>query len=125
MEIVISSEEGNKPVIIFQVIGMINRGSSDLLEQTVKDSLSQGMRYLLIDLSETTSLTSAGLRSLQSTHQMMAEKWASTGEEVPGPKSEYLKLLNPDPQIRRVLEISGFDQLFEIYNDRQESILSF
>ena len=125
MQIIISSEEGNEPVTVFQVIGMVNRGSSGQLEQIAKESLSQGMRFLLIDLSETTSLTSAGLRSLQSIHSLMAEKWSPTGEDAPESESMYLKLLNPNPEIRRVLEISGFDHLFEIFDNRQEAIASY
>jgi len=125
MEIVVSNEQGTKPVTVFQVIGMVNRGSTDQLEQKANEALAGGMQYLLIDLSQTNSLTSAGLRSLQIIHEMMADKWPSAGIDAPGQSSVYLKILNPKPDIRRVLTISGFDRYFEVFEDRQEAILSF
>ncbi|MBN1148545.1 MAG: STAS domain-containing protein [Anaerolineales bacterium] len=125
MEIIISNEEGSKPLTVFQVEGMLNQGSYGQLEQAVKESLAHGMQYLLIDLSNTTSLTSAGLRSLLTIHRMMAEKWPSTDKDAPVLQSMYIKLYNPKPDIRRILKISGFDQHFEIFDNRQEAIFSF
>jgi anti-anti-sigma regulatory factor len=40
-------------------------------------------------------------------------------------KSEHLKLLNPQQEIRRVLEIAGFDSLFDIFEDRDEALAAF
>jgi hypothetical protein len=40
-------------------------------------------------------------------------------------KSPFLKLLNPQPDIRRVLNISGFDAYIMVFDDQQTAIDSF
>jgi hypothetical protein len=38
---------------------------------------------------------------------------------------KYVKLLNPQPKVDRVLRMAGFDQFFEIYGDVEAAIASF
>ena len=64
MEITVSQEVGRVPVTVFEVSGLINLGSADQLEQQAQADYEKGTRYLLIDLSEVDSLSSAGLRSI-------------------------------------------------------------
>ena len=40
-------------------------------------------------------------------------------------KSPYVKLLNPSKNVRRLLEISGFELFFDIYTDLDTAIASF
>jgi hypothetical protein len=40
-------------------------------------------------------------------------------------KSPHLKLLNPPPALRRVLQIAGFDVFIDIFDDLQTAIDSF
>ena len=59
MNIRVAHEQGRVPVTVFYVQGQINLGNTAQLEQTARAAYDDGMRDLLIDLSETTSLTSA------------------------------------------------------------------
>src|SRR5262245_23133055 len=60
---------------------------------------------LLLDMSEVTFLTSLGLRMLLTVTKALDRRGAKT------------VLLSPQPAVREVLKISGFDQLMPVYND--------
>lgn len=88
------------------------------------------MRYLLIDLSEVESMSSAGLCSVLVISQMLssdsADQAGDAGALENGTvKSPYLKLLNPQSGIKRVLYIAGFEKFVEIYEDKTRAINSF
>ena len=130
MELTISHEQGRVPITIFQVQGLINMGSAKTLEENAKQEYAAGMRYLLIDLSQVSSLTSAGLRALHLINNLLSSSQdkdspAVEQEKPDEQKSPFLKLLNPQPDIRRVLNISGFDTYIEVLDDRQTAIDSF
>ena len=145
MEITVSQEVGRVPVTVFEVSGFINLGSASQLEQKAQEESRAGTRYLLLDLSEVESMSSAGLRSILTISKMLASEntdmagkesasengaRGSSAPESSAHKSEttnstYLKLLNPQPGIRRVLGIAGFDNFVEIYEDREQAVRSF
>lgn len=132
MELTISHEQGRVPITIFQVQGLINMGSAKILEENAQQEYTAGMRYLLIDLSQVSSLTSAGLRAIHLINNLLSS--SPDAEDSPTEeqdkaamkqKSPYLKLLNPQPDIRRVLNISGFDSYIQVFDDRQAALASF
>jgi anti-anti-sigma regulatory factor len=132
MELTISHEQGRVPITVFEVQGLINLGSAKILEENAQQEYQAGMRYLLIDLSEVSSLTSAGLRTIHMINNLLAGRTDvedQTAEEQvktdTKQKSPHLKLLNPQPDIRRVLNISGFDAYIQVLDDRQAAIDSF
>ena len=130
MEITVSQEQGRVPITVFEVSGFINLGTSSQLEQNARQAYEQEMRYLLIDLSGVESMSSAGLRSVLVISKMLVSDRAeqSTDEgglESKAVKSPYLKLLNPQPGIKRVLNIAGFDKFVDIYEDKNQAVNSF
>jgi anti-anti-sigma factor len=60
---------------------------------------------LLLDMSEVTFLSSLGLRMLFSVAKALDRRGAK------------MAFLNPQPSVREVLIISGFDRLMPIYQD--------
>jgi anti-sigma B factor antagonist len=67
---------------------------------------------LLLDMSEVTFVASLGLRMLLTVAKALDRRGAKT------------VLLNPQPAVREVLSLSGFDQLTPVYND-EETALAF
>jgi anti-anti-sigma factor len=120
MDIVISQEQARVPVTVVQVKGRINLGSAAQLEQQVRTAIANGARDVLIDLGEVSSLTSVGLRTIQAVHRLLGDQPAQ-----PGGKSDHLKLLNPTAEVRRVLNIAGFDLSIDIFADKQTALQSF
>jgi anti-anti-sigma factor len=123
MNIRVAHEQGRVPITVFYVQGQINLGNTAQLEQMARAAYDNGMRHLLIDLSETTSLTSAGLRTLLALYRLLDDP--SSGASGPRRKSEHLKLLSLSPDLRRVLKIAGFDSFIDIYDDLPTAIASF
>lgn len=110
----ISQAQGRVPVTIFQLQDRINLGNFVELEETAKEAYDNGMRDLVLDLSQTVSLTSIGIRAIVIIHKMLS---ADGGK--------HLKIANPMSYIREMLDISGVTQYIEIYNTVDEAVASF
>ncbi|HJS20661.1 MAG TPA: STAS domain-containing protein [Anaerolineales bacterium] len=110
----ISQAQGRIPVTIFQLQDRVNLGNFAELEKAAQDEHEKGMRDLVIDLSQTPSLTSIGIRALVVIHKMLSEDGG-----------RHLKLAGPQPGIREVLEISGVTQYVEIYDTVNEAVASY
>jgi anti-sigma B factor antagonist len=67
---------------------------------------------LLLDISDVTFLASLGLRMLLTVAKALDRRGAKT------------VLLSPQPAVREVLKLSGFDQLMPVHND-EETALAF
>jgi anti-sigma B factor antagonist len=65
---------------------------------------------LLLDMSEVTFLSSLGLRMLLTVARALDRRGAKT------------VLLSPQPAVREVLKVSGFDQIIPIHNDNETAL---
>jgi anti-anti-sigma regulatory factor len=132
MKISVSQKIGRVPVTIFQIEGRINLGSADDLRQQAQTVYEQGTRDLLLDLSQVKSLTSEGLRAIHFIYKLFLDKKSidsadDTQSKTEGKptKSAHLKVLNPSSNVRRVLNISGFDMFIEVFDNLNKAIASF
>jgi len=131
LEITISQEQGRTPVTIFHLEGRVNLGTAEQLQAKAQEAAQVGARYMLLDLAGVRSLTSAGLRAIHQIYQMLRDASSAVGEDAARDaqagvlKSPYLKLLNPTPEVRRVLQIAGFDMFLEIHDNVKDAIASF
>ena len=110
----ISQAQGNVPITVFHLPARVNLGNFAELEETAKEAYTNGMRDLVIDLSQTVSLTSIGIRAIVVIHKLLA----SDGKR-------HLKVAAPMPYLREMLDISGVTQYIEIYNTVDEAVASF
>ena len=116
----ISSDQvqADVPVTVFHLRGWLDAQSeSDLLE-AARTAYDGGARYLLIDMRELDTLTSAGMRALQKVFQIFTPKEDQF-------KISHLKLCNAPPQIYNVLGITGFLQNIPMYESQQAALDSF
>jgi len=111
----ISQAQGRVPVTVFHLQDRVNLGNFAELEDTAKEAYDNGMRDLVIDLSETPSLTSIGVRALVVIHRMLS---------IDG-GTKHLKLAGPIPYVREMLQISGVTEYIEIYDTMDEAVASF
>ena len=136
MNISVSEAQGRVPVTILKLDGQLDGQNFKELIAKAQELHSAGQRDFLLDLSELTYISSAGLVALHSMALM------ARGEELPdvergrnayrsmGRSSEagvqkHVKLLNPRSEIMSVLDMVGFSSVFEIYTDREEAVNSF
>jgi anti-anti-sigma factor len=116
----ISSEQTqvDLPVTVLQLRGWLDAQSEEQLLEAARSSYDGGARYLLIDMSELDTLTSAGMRALQKVYQIFTPKEDHF-------KIAHMKLCNAPPQIYNVLGITGFLQYIPMYESREAALQSF
>jgi anti-anti-sigma factor len=110
----ISQAQGRVPVTIFRLQDRVNLGNFAELEDTARESYDNGTRDMVMDLGQTVSLTSIGIRAIVIIHKMLS----SDG-------GKHLKIANPMPYIREMLEISGVTEYIDIYHTVDEAVASF
>jgi len=101
-------------VTIMSVQGDLVIGDPEAtFKRTVTRLLEEGKVNLLVDLSEVGFLDSSGLGALVR---------AMTNSQKEGGQT---KLLNAGPQVRRLLEMTKLDSVFEIHDDLERAVSSF
>jgi anti-anti-sigma factor len=111
------------PVTIFHLEGRIHLGTAAQLREKAQEEYDRGARNLILDLSEVQSMTSEGLRSINMIYNLFKGESAERREAMV--KSAHVKLLNPSADIRRILNVSGFDLFLEIYDQSRDALASF
>ena len=136
MEITVSKEQGRVPITVLRVAGQLDGQSYQELIGRAREEYDAGARTMLLDLTELTYISSAGLVSLHMIALLLR------GESLPDPEQGWsalksmdrvrdggmqknLKLLNPRPEIMSVLDMVGFSGFFEVFMDRQKALASF
>jgi anti-anti-sigma regulatory factor len=136
MNISVSKVQGNVPVTVIKLDGQLDGQNYQELIAKAQELYKQGARDFLLDLSELTYISSAGLVALHSVALL------SRGEDLPdseggwsayrslGRSSEaglqkHVKLLNPRSEVLGVLDMVGFSNVFEIFTDQDEAIKTF
>lgn len=110
--------QGNVPVTVLHLHGWLDAQSEESLLATARDVYDAGARFLLIDLAEVDTLTSAGMRALQKVYKLFTPE----DEHF---KVSRVKLCNAPPQVYHVLGITGFLQNIPNYETTQAAIDSF
>ncbi len=116
----ITSEQvqASVPVTVFYLRGWLDSQSEEQLLETARLAYDEGARYLLINMSDLDTLTSAGMRALQKVYQIFTPKEDHF-------KVAHLKLSNAPPQIYDVLGITGFLQNIPMYESMDTALDSF
>jgi anti-anti-sigma factor len=106
------------PVTVFYLRGWLDSQSEEQLLETARLAHDEGARYLLINMSDLDTLTSAGMRALQKVYQIFTPKDDHF-------KVAHFKLCNAPPQIYNVLGITGFLQNIPMYESMDAALDSF
>ncbi len=110
----ISQFNHNKPVTVFRLQDRISLDNFAELETIAKREEKNGMKNLVLDLSETPTLTSIGVRAIVVIHKLLS---ADGGNP--------LKLAAVQPPVRDVLNIAGITKFIEIYDSVDDAVRSF
>lgn len=136
MNISFSKAVGRVQVTVLRVEGQLDGQSFMQLIDKAKELYKEGARDLLIDLTDLTYISSAGLVALHSIALLVRGEelpdteagWSayrSMGKTSAAGVQEHIKLLNPRPEVKSVLEMVGFDRVFSIFTDLDEAVKSF
>ena len=110
--------QANVPVMVFTIRGWLDGQSEEQLLEAARAAYNEGARFLLINMSDLDTITSAGIRALQKLYQMYTPKEDRF-------KIAHLKLCNAPPQIYNVLGITGFLQNIPMHENLNEALNSF
>lgn len=138
MEIAISEKHGSVPVTVMALRGALDGSSYEKFVAEAQRLYDAGSRNLLLDMTEMTFLSSAGIAALHRTARIfrgedtstLDEGWAAMralGSEREGGYTvqKHVRLLNPSERIQDVLDTVGFKAFFAIYTDSAIAIASF
>ena len=87
--------------------------SAHELDELRREVLEQSDSRVIIDLSRVTRIDSAGLGQLMSCYSHLVKNRGA------------LKMLNPAPEIRKLLDMTGLSTLIQTYTDEKEAVSSF
>ena len=137
MEISVSQQQGNVPVTVIKLDGQLDGQNYQDLIAKAQELYKAGARNFIIDLSDLTYTSSAGLVALHSVALLVK------GEELPDTEhgwsayrsmgrtssaaglQEHVKLFKPRDEVKSVLEMVGFTNVFAIFTDLDEAVKSF
>jgi len=136
MEIAVTQAMGKVPVSIIKIKGDLDASSYLDLVGAAQKLYEAGVKDLLLDLTDLSFISSAGLASLHIVTKMFRGGKISTEEsgwvtykqidrDLDGGMQEHVKLFNPSPEVDKVLDTVGFKQFFEVYKDLDEAVQSF
>ena len=128
------SQENN--VVILGISGDLDGQSYQQVISKAQEIYKDSPQNMLLDLTNVTYVSSAGLVALHFIALL------SRGENLPdteqgwtalksvdrsreGGLQKNVKLLNPNPEVLKTLDMVGFTTFFEIYTDKQQAINSF
>lgn len=99
-----------------KVVGLEGKMDSqgfNMVEKKIVDLIDQGARKILLDFAKLEYINSAGLRIL-----IIA---ANKIKEVEG----ELRLCSPNKLVKEIFAISGFEKIFQIFDDRIKALEDF
>ena len=110
--------QGNVTITVLHLQGWLDAQSEEALLAEARVVYDEGGRYLVIDLAEVDTLTSAGMRAIQKVYKL----YTPADEHF---KVSRVKLCNAPPQVYHVLGVTGFLQNIPNYENEQAAIDSF
>jgi len=135
MEITVTQEKGKVPVSVVHIKGELDTSSYSELVNTAQALYSAGARSLLLDLTDLTFISSAGIASIHIVTKMFRgekvdpedvwDAFKKIDRDRERSLQKHVKLLNPSTEVDYILDILGFKQFFEIYTDLEEAVGSF
>lgn len=106
------NQSGGVSVLRFKASAELTHSAREL-DELRKEVLEQRDTKVIIDLSRVTRIDSAGLGQLMSCYSHLVRNRGA------------LKVVNPAPEIRHVLEMTGLSTLIPTFHDEDEAVRSF
>lgn len=131
MEINVTFHQGKEPIAIMQLKGDINASNFVQISDKAQEIYLNPARNLIIDLSEVPSISSTGLAAIHNI-ALMYSGVPQQVEEHENPDfthsasaRKHVKLLNPQPEVDKVLEAAGWKIFFKVFHDLESALASF
>ena len=108
-----ASVEQRDGVVTVHIAGSVDGTTADSLQQVFARELEAGHHQLIADFGAVDYTSSAGLRVLLGT----VKRARSGGGD--------LRLAGPNPDVRKVLDLSGFTSILKVFETVDDAVQSF
>ena len=136
MEITVTQAHGRVPVNILHLSGRIDASNYQTVVDRAKQLYDGGARDLLLDLSEVSFISSAGIVALHRTALLFRGERVEEEEtgwnaihaidrDQSAGTQEHVKLFNPSPDVDRTLELVGFKGYFDFFTELDQGVSAF
>jgi len=136
MNISVRQVQGRVPVAVLGVQGDLDASNYRDLIAKATEVYGAGTKDLLLDLTNTSFVSSSGLVAIHSIAilaqgEQLPEQDAGWGalrairQGLGAGVQEHVKLLSPQPNVVRTLEKTGMVEFFEIHTDLDTAVASF
>jgi ABC-type transporter Mla MlaB component len=127
LSITSSQAEGKANVTVFHLKGVLDAASEDALYNQACQAYDSGAKYLLLDMSDLTHISSAGLRALHNIFKKCTpeEDFEAARESGEPYKSPYFKLAAASSKVYYVLNLAGFLHNIPFYPTIEDAVNSF
>ncbi|MBP1694709.1 MAG: hypothetical protein H6Q37_2592 [Chloroflexi bacterium] len=137
MEILTEDVDRNVLITVLTPLGALDSSNFRQLVAKAEQNYQAGKQFLLLDLSRVHYMSSAGMLALNLIGKLyLGQKppdanpdWqtmqAIKKERGKVQTNNHVKLLKPQEQVEQVLEMVGFNKLFEVFQDRESALSSF
>jgi anti-anti-sigma regulatory factor len=136
MEFSTISLPGNAPVSILRPVGRLDGQTYKELIAKAAELYEAGTRNILLDLSEVSYISSAGVVALHTIALMLRGQplpnlengWnaiKTTGRASESGVQKHFKLLNPRAEVSSVLEMVGFTAFLEVFQEQEAALRAF
>lgn len=105
--------EERQDALVVAISGSVDGLTAEILLATLHEHVEAGQTRIVADLSGVEYTSSAGLRALLAT---VKEARRRSGD---------LRLADVQPNVRKVLDLSGFTTILKIYDDVDAAVASF
>jgi len=132
MEITVTTHNARVPVEVMHVTGNIDSTNYQIFQQKGDELIEKGARFLLLDFTNLTYTSSAGLRTIHNLFNKLRALHKDADDEklrremsAGAYKSPYIKVAGLSSTIREAFELSGFETYIEIHEDATKALESF
>jgi anti-sigma B factor antagonist len=105
-------QAGGISVLRFNTSAQLTHAAQEL-DELRREVLEQSDSRVIIDLSRVTRIDSAGLGQLMSCYSHLVKNRGA------------MKMLNPAPEVRKLLDMTGLSTIIPTFQDEQEAVKSF
>lgn len=102
--------EDRHGIQVFLPSGQLDASVAPKLDETLLNTINAGHKWILVDLSEVTYISSRGLKALVSNWRMAHD----VGGDV--------ALCSVAPRVQSIIDTIGFNQIFNIYSSSADAI---
>jgi anti-anti-sigma factor len=110
------SQEQVQQATVFHLRGWLDAQSENGFIATVQEAQANGVKNLVLNMTEIDMLTSAGIRALQKLYKIFMDSGTASFLNI--------RLCGAPPQVYRVLSLTGFLQTMPMYETLQSALAS-